>query len=198
MLQKRLLDAGVIWSGRWASIVLAFPKADGTFIDIERRREVLLCHTGKSPRRAQLPTGDEIITPIGHGRLVIFHVTRGSAGFETVRLVLDRLDIGRELRVGFGRRTHHAGRFRFQTIFRLPLPPPPQYGPEEGSGMEGALFSTVGSGQRSGQHPSNFDGRQYVARYEPLLRHWTNGRATIAELVHRKKIYEELHPETKH
>jgi hypothetical protein len=60
MLQKRLLDASVIRRGRWASIVLAFPKADGTFIDIERRREVLLCHAGKNPRSAQLPTSDEI------------------------------------------------------------------------------------------------------------------------------------------
>jgi hypothetical protein len=60
MLQKCLLDASVIRRGRWASIVLAFPKADGTFIDIERRREVLLCHAGKNPRSAQLPTSDEI------------------------------------------------------------------------------------------------------------------------------------------
>jgi hypothetical protein len=27
--QKSLLDAGVIWSGRWASIVLALPEAEG-------------------------------------------------------------------------------------------------------------------------------------------------------------------------
>jgi hypothetical protein len=69
--QKRLLDAGVIWCGRWASIVLAFPKTDGAFVDRERRREVSLCHAGKSPRRAQLPTSDKIVTPIGHGRLTI-------------------------------------------------------------------------------------------------------------------------------
>jgi hypothetical protein len=69
-------DAGVIWSGRWASIVLAFPEADGPFVDCEHCREVSLCHAGKSPRRAQLPTSDEIDTPIGHGRLVICHVRR--------------------------------------------------------------------------------------------------------------------------
>ena len=74
--QKSLLDAGVIWSGRWASIVLALPEADGAFVDCKHCREVSLCHAGKSPRRAQLPTSDEIDTPIGHGRLVIFHVRR--------------------------------------------------------------------------------------------------------------------------
>jgi hypothetical protein len=74
--EKSLLDAGVIWSGRWASIVLALPKPDGAFVDREHCREVSLCHAGKSPRRAQLPTSDEIDTPIGHGRLVIFHVRR--------------------------------------------------------------------------------------------------------------------------
>ena len=68
--QKSLLDAGVIWSGGWASIVLALPEADGAFVDCEHCREVSLCHAGKSPRRAQLPTSDEIDTPIGHGRLV--------------------------------------------------------------------------------------------------------------------------------
>jgi hypothetical protein len=73
--QKSLLDAGVIWSGCWTSIVLALPEADGAFVDCEHCREVSLCHTGKSPR-AQLPTGDEIHTPIGHGRLVIFHIRR--------------------------------------------------------------------------------------------------------------------------
>jgi hypothetical protein len=72
--QKSLFDAGVIWSGRWASIVLALPEADGAFVDCEHCREVSLCHAGKSPRRAQLP--DEIDTPISHGRLVIFHVRR--------------------------------------------------------------------------------------------------------------------------
>jgi hypothetical protein len=74
--QKSLLDAGVIWSGRWASIVLALPEADGAFVDCEHCREVSLCHAGKSPRRAQLPTSDEIDTPIGQWALVIFHVRR--------------------------------------------------------------------------------------------------------------------------
>ena len=37
--QKSLLDAGVIWSGRWASIVLALPEADGAFVDCEHCRE---------------------------------------------------------------------------------------------------------------------------------------------------------------
>ena len=74
--EKSLLDAGIIRRGRWASIVLALPEADGAFVDCERCREVSLCHAGKSPRRAQLPTSDEIDTPIGHGRLVIFHVRR--------------------------------------------------------------------------------------------------------------------------
>src|SRR5580692_1502882 len=78
--QKSLLDAGVIWSGRWASIVLAFPEADGAFVDCERCREVSLCHAGKSPPRAQLPTSDEIDTSIGHGRLVIFHVRSNTVG----------------------------------------------------------------------------------------------------------------------
>src|ERR1700719_1194291 len=78
--QKSLLDAGVIWSGRWASIVLALPEADGAFVDCEHCREVSLCHAGKCPRRAQLPTSDEIDTPIGHGRLVIFHEEGSTVG----------------------------------------------------------------------------------------------------------------------
>ena len=56
-----------------------FAEADGAFVDCEHCREVSLCHAGKSPRRAQLPTSDEIDTPIGHGRLVIFHVRSGPA-----------------------------------------------------------------------------------------------------------------------
>jgi hypothetical protein len=74
--QKSLLDAGIIRRGRWASIVFPLPEADGAFVDCEHWSEVSLCHAGKSPRRAQLPTSDEIDTPIGHGRLVIFHVRR--------------------------------------------------------------------------------------------------------------------------
>ena len=74
--QKSLLDAGIIRRGRWASVVLALPEADGAFVYCEHCREVSLRHAGKSPRRAQLPTSDEIDTPIGHGRLVIFHVRR--------------------------------------------------------------------------------------------------------------------------
>jgi hypothetical protein len=66
--QKSLLDAGVIWSGRWASIVLALPEADGAFVDCEHCREVSLCHAGKSPHRAQLPTSDEVAASIGHRR----------------------------------------------------------------------------------------------------------------------------------
>lgn len=66
--QKRLLNASVIWSGRWASIVLAFPKTDGTFIDLKRHRKVLLRHAGKRTRSAQLPTGDKISASI-HQRL---------------------------------------------------------------------------------------------------------------------------------
>jgi hypothetical protein len=64
--QKSLLDAGVIWSGRWASIVLALPEADGPFVDCEHCREVSLSHSCKGPRRAQLPTRDEVAASIGH------------------------------------------------------------------------------------------------------------------------------------
>ena len=55
MLQKRLLDAHVIWRRSGPSIVFPFPKTHGTFIDVERRREVLLRHAGKRTRSAQLP-----------------------------------------------------------------------------------------------------------------------------------------------
>ena len=72
--QKSLLDAGVIWSGRWASIVLALPEADGPFVDCEHCREVSLSHSCKGPRRAQLPTRDEVAASIGHRRPFILHL----------------------------------------------------------------------------------------------------------------------------
>ena len=60
MLQKRLLDAGIIRRGCWASIVFPLPEADSAFVDSKYRCEVSLCHAGKRPGRAQLPTSDEI------------------------------------------------------------------------------------------------------------------------------------------
>ena len=42
MLQKRLFDAHIIWRRSGPTFVFPFPKTHGTFIDIERRREVLL------------------------------------------------------------------------------------------------------------------------------------------------------------
>src|ERR1700674_3091710 len=64
MASKRVLDAHVIWRRSGPSIVFPFPKTHGTFIDDERRREVLLRHAGKRTRSAQLPTGDEISASI--------------------------------------------------------------------------------------------------------------------------------------
>jgi hypothetical protein len=53
--EKSLLDAGIIWSGRWASIVLALPKPDGALVESERCREVSLCHACERSRRAHDP-----------------------------------------------------------------------------------------------------------------------------------------------
>ena len=66
MLQKRLLDAHIIWRRSGPTFVFPLPKTHGTFIDIERRRKVLLRHAGKRTRSAQLPTGDEISASMIH------------------------------------------------------------------------------------------------------------------------------------
>jgi hypothetical protein len=66
MSEESLLDTGIIRRGRWAPIVFPLPKPDGTFVDSERSREVLLRHACKGPRRAQLPARDEIAALIGH------------------------------------------------------------------------------------------------------------------------------------
>jgi hypothetical protein len=68
MLQKRLLDAHIIWcrSGRLS----CFRSQKRTARSLtSSRREVLLRHAGKRTRSAQLPTGYEISASMIHQRL---------------------------------------------------------------------------------------------------------------------------------
>ena len=50
--EKSLLDAGIIWSGRWASIVLALPKPDGALVESRAlsRGLVVSCLRASAPR----------------------------------------------------------------------------------------------------------------------------------------------------
>jgi hypothetical protein len=72
--EKRLLDAGIIRRGRWASFVFPLPKPDGALVESEHCCKVSLRHACKGPRRAQLPTRDEVVASIGHRRPFIVHV----------------------------------------------------------------------------------------------------------------------------
>ena len=68
--EKSLLDAGIIRRGRWAFIMFPLPKPDGALVKSEHCCKVSLRHACKGPRRAQLPTRDEVAASIGHRRPV--------------------------------------------------------------------------------------------------------------------------------
>ena len=95
VVQKRLLDAGIVRCACRPPVVLALPEADRTFIDAQRCPKGALGKASHYAGGAQLAAGDEVSAVSGHDNLHSFGDASHAAAKVAVEKRIKRIADGR-------------------------------------------------------------------------------------------------------